>query len=90
MCTQHKNIWLLALLSGLLMSLPWLVPGTGLVALFAFVPLLFADSLAQECGMKRFRYVHYSSFVLCTGDRLLRAALRESVFPCFIGHLHQL
>ena len=64
MCTQHKNIWLLALLSGLLMSLPWLVPGTGLVALFAFVPLLFADSLAQECGMRRFRYVHYSSFVL--------------------------
>ena len=46
------------------MSIPWLVPGTGAVALFAFVPLLFADYLADSSGMKGFRYVHYGSFVL--------------------------
>ncbi|MBO4447654.1 MAG: apolipoprotein N-acyltransferase [Bacteroidales bacterium] len=56
--------WLLALLSGVLLSLPWLVPHTGFVALFALVPLLLSEKLARESSMKGYFFCHYSAFVL--------------------------
>ena len=40
--------WLLTALSVVLLSLPWLVPHTGALALVAFVPLLVADELARQ------------------------------------------
>ncbi len=61
---NRKLIILAALLSAVLMSLPWLVPGTGWVALFGLVPLLCAERIAGICGMKRFWLVHYLCFVL--------------------------
>ena len=57
-------LWLLAGASGVLMSIPWLVPHTGLVALVALVPLLLADYIATGAKIKRFWIWHYSSFVL--------------------------
>ena len=42
------TLWLLSALSVLLLSLPWLVPHTGALALVAFVPLLLADALSDE------------------------------------------
>ena len=45
-------LWLLAALSALLLSLPWLVPHTGALALVAFVPLLFADEVARELKLR--------------------------------------
>ena len=39
-------LWLLAGASGVLMSIPWLVPHTGLLALVGFVPLLLAEYIA--------------------------------------------
>ncbi len=57
-------IWILALLSAALLSLPWLVQGAGFVALFALVPLLLADALADEFRLKHFFFYHYSAFVL--------------------------
>lgn len=39
-------------LSALLLSLPWLVPHVGALALVAFVPLLFADEVAHELKMR--------------------------------------
>ena len=57
-------MWLLAGASGVLMSIPWLVPHTGLVSLVALVPLLVADYIATGAKQKHFWVWHYSSFVL--------------------------
>ena len=57
-------LWLLSITSGVLMSIPWLVPGTGLVALFGLVPLLVAEYIAQGAGTKHFWIWHYSCFVI--------------------------
>ena len=45
-------LWLLCALSALLLSLPWLVPHTGALALVAFVPLLVADAVAEQCRVR--------------------------------------
>ena len=45
-------LWLLSALSALLLSLPWLVPHTGALALIAFVPLLIADAVAEQCKVR--------------------------------------
>ncbi len=45
-------LWLLAALSALLLSLPWLVPHTGALALVAFIPLLIADAVAEQCRVR--------------------------------------
>ena len=45
-------LWLLSALSALLLSLPWLVPHTGALALVAFVPLLIADAVAEQCKVR--------------------------------------
>ena len=46
------QLWLLAALSVLLLSLPWLVPHTGALALVAFVPLLCADEIASQLKVR--------------------------------------
>ena len=46
------QLWLLAALSVLLLSLPWLVPHTGALALVAFVPLLCADEIARQLKIR--------------------------------------
>ena len=46
------------------MSIPWLVPHTGMVSLVALVPLLVADYIATGAKQKHFWIWHYSSFVL--------------------------
>ena len=45
-------LWLLCALSTLLLSLPWLVPHTGALALVAFVPLLVADAVSEQCRVR--------------------------------------
>lgn len=54
----------LTVLSSVLLSVPFLVPGTGWLSLIAFVPLLWAENLATEDGMKGFCWWHYLCFVL--------------------------
>ena len=49
---QHAVLWLCAALSAALLSLPWLVPHVGALALVAFVPLLFADEVATELKLR--------------------------------------
>ena len=41
----RTRAWLLTALSAVLLSLPWLVPHAGALALVAFVPLLYAEDL---------------------------------------------
>ena len=55
---------ILTLLFTLLMSLPWLVPGTGALALVGLVPLLVMERLAAQSGVKHFWWWHYLAFVL--------------------------
>ena len=55
---------ILALLFCLLMSLPWLVPHCGALALVGLVPLLVMERLAAQNGTKHFWWWHYGTFVL--------------------------
>ena len=54
----------LTVLSSALLSVPFLVPGTGWLSLIAFVPLLWAENLATQDGTKGFCWWHYLCFVL--------------------------
>ena len=57
-------LWGLVLLFAVLMSLPFLVPHTGLLALIGFIPLLCMERIASAIGKKRIWVYHYSAFVL--------------------------
>ena len=54
----------LSLASVLLLSLPFLVPHCGWMALFALVPLLSMERIASGEGRKHFWWWHYGVFVL--------------------------
>ncbi|MBQ0093044.1 MAG: apolipoprotein N-acyltransferase [Bacteroidales bacterium] len=61
---NNKLAVILVLLFAVLMSLPWLVPHMGWVALFAFVPLLCLDRLADFARPKRFFLWYFAAFLL--------------------------
>ena len=61
---EKLTLWGLPLLSAVLMSIPWLVPHAGAVALVAWVPLLIAEDIASRTGAKRFFFCHYAAFCL--------------------------
>ena len=44
--------WALCALSALLLSMPWLVPHAGALVLVAFVPLLCAEAVAEQCRLR--------------------------------------
>ena len=60
--TRHLAAYALAF--AVMMSLPWLVPHTGFIALFGFIPLLEMERYATANGVKRFWIWHYLAFVL--------------------------
>lgn len=55
---------LLSALTVLLLSLPFLFPGSGIAALFALVPLLAMERLATQWKIRRFWLWHFGTFVL--------------------------
>lgn len=57
-------MWLLVALSAVLLSVPFLVPHCGFVALVGFVPLLCAERIATATGTKHFWIYHYTCFLL--------------------------
>ena len=57
-------LWIMVLLFAVMMSVPFLVPHTGLLALFGIIPLLCMDRIATLTGKKRVWIYHYSAFVL--------------------------
>ena len=57
-------LWIFVVLFAVLMSIPWLVPHTGWLALIGFLPLLLADDMADHSGIRHFWIYHYSAFVL--------------------------
>lgn len=61
---EKKTMAVLVIAFALLMSIPYLIPHMGWVALFGFVPLLCMDRIASICGMKKVWIWHYCAFVL--------------------------
>lgn len=62
---KSKNIlWLLAVEFAVLMSVPFLVPHTGMLAVVAFVPLFAMERLITENGIKHAFVYYYTAFVL--------------------------
>lgn len=61
---DNMILWGLAVLFALLMSVPFIIPHTGFLALFGIVPLLCMERIADMTGKKRIWIYHYSAFVL--------------------------
>ena len=63
---KRENIllWGLVALSAVLMSIPFLIPHTGFLALIGLVPLLCMERIADLSGKKRIWIYHYSAFVI--------------------------
>ena len=55
---------LLSVISAVLLSIPWLVPHTGALALIAFVPLLCADAVSRQYKTRHFWLFPLLTFVL--------------------------
>ena len=60
---ENLLLWGLSLLSAAMMSIPFLIPHLGFVALFGLVPLLCMERIATALEKKRIWIYHYSSFV---------------------------
>ena len=61
---ENILIWGLAVLFALMMSVPFIIPNTGLAALLGLLPLLMMERIADQLGKKRIWLYHYSAFVL--------------------------
>ena len=63
---KRENIllWGLVVLFSVLMSIPFLIPHFGLLALIGFVPLLCMERIADLSGKKHIWIYHYTAFVL--------------------------
>ncbi len=61
---ENILIWGLAALFAVMMSVPFIIPNTGILALFGLVPLLCMERIADQLGKKRIWVYHYSAFVL--------------------------
>ena len=61
---ENILLWGLVLLFAVMMSIPFLIPHTGLLALFGLVPLLCMERIADLSGKKRIWIYHYSAFVI--------------------------
>ena len=61
---ENIVLWGLVMLFAVMMSVPFIVPHTGFLALFGIVPLLCMDRIATLTEKKRVWIYHYSAFVL--------------------------
>ena len=61
---ENILLWGLVILFAVIMSIPFLVPHTGILALFGIVPLLCMERIASMLEKKRIWIYHYSAFVL--------------------------
>lgn len=83
-------IWGLVVLSAVMMSVPFLIPHTGPLALFGLVPLLCMERIADALGRKRIWIYHYSAFVLwnaATTFWVCNATIGGGLFAIFANAL---
>ena len=87
---ENILIWSLILLFVVMMSLPYIVPGTGLIALFGIIPLLCMERIASILGKKHIWIYHYSAFVLwnaATTFWVCNATIGGGLFAIFANAL---
>lgn len=85
MKNQNILFGILVLLFVTLMSVPYLVPHTGILALIGFVPLLCLERIATMTGAKRVWLWHYSAFLLwnaVTTFWVCNATVGGGIFAC--------
>ena len=85
MKNQKVLLSILVLLFVVLMSVPYLVPHTGALALFGLVPLLCMERIATLSGMKRVWICHYTAFLLwnaVTTFWVCNATIGGGIFAC--------
>lgn len=90
MKNENILIWSLILLFVVMMSLPYIVPGTGLMALFGIIPLLCMERIASILGKKHIWIYHYSAFVLwnaATTFWVCNATIGGGLFAIFANAL---
>ena len=58
------KLWILSLISGLMLSVPYIFPHCGLVILVAFLPLLAAERIATENSIRHFGLCYFSAFIV--------------------------
>ena len=61
---ENILIWGLVIMFAILMSVPFIIPHTGFLALAGIVPLLCMERIASMLEKKRIWIYHYSAFVL--------------------------
>ncbi len=61
---ENMLIWGLTVLFAVMMSIPFIIPNTGFLALFGLLPLLCMERIAVQLGRRRIWIYHYSAFVL--------------------------
>ena len=61
---ENMILWVLTVLFAVLMSIPYLIPHAGFMALFGMIPLLCMERIADITGRKRVWIYHYTGFVL--------------------------
>ena len=61
---ENILLWGLAAVFAVMMSIPYIIPHTGLLALFGIVPLLCMERVASLMGKKKIWIYHYAAFVL--------------------------
>ena len=87
---ENIMLWGLVVLFALMMSVPFLIPHTGLLALFGLVPLLCMDRIASMLNKKRVWIYHYSAFVLwnaVTTFWVCNATIGGGLFAIFANSL---
>jgi len=90
MKNQNILFGILVLLFVTLMSVPYLVPHTGFLALIGFVPLLCLERIATMTGAKRVWLWHYSAFLLwnvVTTFWVCNATVGGGIFACVANAL---
>lgn len=82
---ENMILWGLVLLFAVMMSVPFLVPHAGLLALFGIVPLLCMDRIATQLGKRHVWIYHYTAFVLWnafTTFWVCNATVGGGIFAC--------
>ncbi len=83
-------IWGLTTLFAIMMSVPFIIPHTGILALFGLLPLLCMERIAEQSGKKRIWIYHYSAFVLwnaITTFWVCNATIGGGLFAIFANSL---
>lgn len=81
MTKLFKNPYILAILSGILLSPPWYEWGTGFILFIAFIPLLRAESIISEKGRNARKIFLIASLAFFIWNILTTWWIKNASFP---------